>query len=232
MGVFGWHFWRGFEPDTLPRKIVVEEIQLWPEGRVCALTDVHLEVQAGRFQPRNVVWFGTTLGFIIYRLHIFGGINNSWCKCFFGSSFWGISTYIEQYMKFGLGKWPLIEEIPGFCFWLEIMNRFWSNLGGVHVLDVILWCRRRWFETLMLSVFLSLVEDFLNIWQIAYFKWLSQLLNHSYDCIIHTGWWFRNPVITTYQPHHPAPSISSGTEVRTWHWAVRRGTLIVTHQAC
>ena len=82
MWVFGWHIGRGFEPDTLLRKIVVEEIQLWPEGRVCALTDVHLEVQAARFQPRNVVWFGTTLGFI--RLHIFGGIKNSWCKCFLG----------------------------------------------------------------------------------------------------------------------------------------------------
>ena len=27
----------------LPRRVVVEEMQLWPEGRVCALTDFHLE---------------------------------------------------------------------------------------------------------------------------------------------------------------------------------------------
>ena len=108
-------------------------------------------------------------------------------------------------MKFGLGKWRLIEEIPGFCFWLEIMNRFWSNLGGVHVLDVILWCRR-WFEALMLSVFLSLVKiswifDKLRI------LWLSQLLNHSYDCIIHTvdGSEIRWSPPTNLK--HPAPSI-------------------------
>jgi len=32
---------------TGTRRIVVEEIQLWPEGRVCALTDVHLEAGHG-----------------------------------------------------------------------------------------------------------------------------------------------------------------------------------------